>query len=161
MVVRANLIFQKRVPAKFETGPCEIRKDALKTTGRFWQKCHTGSFSHSRLLREARMLHYVPTSRSARIVVKPLHESPGPTTVTGPHKPGGPTMVAEFRGPSPHDLGTAELATARVVDESIEVTLHLLDDWHRPMGRIIQVRMTPAVARSLAERLTAAAEAQP
>src|SRR5262249_31954828 len=73
-------IFQKRVPAKFETGPCEIRKDALKTTGRFWQKCHTGSFSHSRLLREARMLHYVPTSRSARIVVKPLHESPGATT---------------------------------------------------------------------------------
>src|SRR5215467_13245938 len=80
MVVRANLIFQKRAPAKFETGPCEIRKDALKTTGRFWQKCHTGLFSHSRLLREARMLHYVPTSRSARIVVKPLHESPGPTT---------------------------------------------------------------------------------
>src|SRR5262245_39359268 len=67
-------------------------------------------------------------------------------------------MVAEFRGPSPHDLGTAELATARVVDESIEVTLHLLDDWHRPMGPIIQVRMTPTVARSLAERLTAAAE---
>ncbi len=65
-------------------------------------------------------------------------------------------MVAEFRGPSPHDLGTAELATARVVDESIEVTLHLLDDWHRPMGPIIQVRMTPAVARSLAERLMAA-----
>jgi len=66
-------------------------------------------------------------------------------------------MVAEFRGPSPHDLGTAELAT----DESIEVTLHLLDDWHRPMGPIIQVRMTPAVARSLAERLTAAAEGRP
>jgi len=64
-------------------------------------------------------------------------------------------MVAEFRGPSPHDLGTA------VVDESIEVTLHLLDDWHRPMGPIIQVRMTPAVARSLAERLTAAAEGRP
>src|SRR5215471_3706143 len=80
MVVRANLIFQKRAPAKFETGPCEIRKDALKTTGTLWQKCHTGSFSDSRLLREARMLHYVPTSRSARIVVKPLHESPGPTT---------------------------------------------------------------------------------
>src|SRR5262249_21903633 len=50
------------------------------TTGRLWQKCHTGSFSDSRLLREARILHYVPTSRSARIVVKPLHESPGPTT---------------------------------------------------------------------------------
>src|SRR5439155_25581049 len=69
-------------------------------------------------------------------------------------------MVAEFRGPSPHDLGTAELATARFVDESVEVSLHLLDDWHRPMGPIIQVRMTPEVARSLAERLTAAAEAR-
>ena len=70
-------------------------------------------------------------------------------------------MVAEFRGPSPHDLGTAELATARAVDESVEVTLHLLDDWHRPMGPIIQVRMTAAVARTLAERLTAAADARP
>src|SRR5262249_62227786 len=70
-------------------------------------------------------------------------------------------MVAEFRGPSPHDLGTAELATARAVDESVEVTLHLLDDWHRPMGPIIQVRMTPAVARSLAARLTAAAGGRP
>jgi len=70
-------------------------------------------------------------------------------------------MVAEFRGPSPHDLGIAELATARVVDESIEVTLHLLDDWHRPMGPIIQVRMTTAVARSLAERLMATGQTQP
>jgi hypothetical protein len=70
-------------------------------------------------------------------------------------------MVAEFRGPSPHDLGTAELATARVLDEDVEVTLHLLDDWHRPMGPIVQVRMTPEVARSLAERLTAAADARP
>src|SRR5262249_40615846 len=69
-------------------------------------------------------------------------------------------MVAEFRGPSPHDLGTAELATARAVDESVEVTLHLLDDWHRPMGPIIQVRMTPAVARSVAGRPTAAGAAK-
>jgi hypothetical protein len=69
-------------------------------------------------------------------------------------------MVAEFRGPSPHDLGTAELATARFVEESVEVSLHLLDDWHRPMGPIIQVRMTPELARSLAERLAAAAEAR-
>jgi hypothetical protein len=70
-------------------------------------------------------------------------------------------MVAEFRGQSPHDLGTAELATARLVDESVEVALHLLDDWHRPMGPIVQVRMTPEVARALAERLTAAAESRP
>jgi hypothetical protein len=70
-------------------------------------------------------------------------------------------MVAEFRGQSPHDLGTAELATARFVDESVEVALHLLDDWHRPMGPIVQVRMTPEVARALAERLTAAAESRP
>jgi hypothetical protein len=69
-------------------------------------------------------------------------------------------MVAEFRGQSPHDLGTAELATARFVDESVEVALHLLDDWHRPMGPIVQVRMTPEVARALAERLTAAAESR-
>ena len=69
-------------------------------------------------------------------------------------------MVAEFRGPSPHDLGTAELATVQVLEKNIEVMLHLLDDWHRPMGPIIQVRMTPEVARSLAERLTAAAEAR-
>jgi len=41
-------------------------------------------------------------------------------------------MVAEFRGPSPHDLGTAELATVQVLEENIEVMLHLLDDWHRP-----------------------------
>jgi hypothetical protein len=47
---------------------------------RFRQKCHTESASDSRLLREARMLHYGTTSRSARIVVKLLHESPGPTT---------------------------------------------------------------------------------
>jgi hypothetical protein len=66
-------------------------------------------------------------------------------------------MVAEFRGPPPHDLGTAELATARVASEGIEVTLHLLDDWHRPMGPIVRVQMTPDVASSLAERLTAAA----
>src|SRR5262245_55539413 len=46
----------------------------------FGQKCHTKSVSDSRLLREARMLHYGATSRSARIVVTPLHESRGPTT---------------------------------------------------------------------------------
>src|SRR5215813_15624007 len=46
----------------------------------FGQKCHTKSVSDSRLLREARMLHYGATSRSARIVVTLLHESPGPTT---------------------------------------------------------------------------------
>ena len=94
---------------------------------------------------------------------RPLHRAFDAFDVTralGLGRPGGPAMVAEFRGPSPHDLGTAELATARFVDESVEVSLHLLDDWHRPMGPIIQVRMTPEVARSLAERLTAAAEAR-
>jgi len=49
-----------------------------------------------------------------------------------------------------------------VLNDNIEVTLHLLDDWHRPMGPIVRVQMTPDVARSLAERLTtAAAEAEP
>ena len=27
-------------------------------------------------------------------------------------------MVAELRGPSPHDLGTAELATVQVLEET-------------------------------------------
>src|SRR5262245_58911822 len=73
MAVRAESYIPKRAPAKFETA-------ALKTAGGFWQKCHTRSFSDSRLLRKARMLRYLPSSRSARIVVTPLHESPGPTT---------------------------------------------------------------------------------
>ena len=67
-------------------------------------------------------------------------------------------MVAEFRGAPPHDLGTAELAMARGVDKDIEVTLHLLDDWHRPTDQIVRVRMAPATARTLADRLWAVAE---
>jgi len=67
-------------------------------------------------------------------------------------------MVAEFRGAPPHDLGTAELAMARGVDNNIEVTLHLLDDWHRPTDQIVRVRMAPATARTLADRLWAVAE---
>src|SRR5215469_4169392 len=43
-------------------------------------------------------------------------------------------MVAEFTGPSPHDLGTAELATVQVLENNIEMMLHLLDDWHRAGG---------------------------
>ena len=71
-------------------------------------------------------------------------------------------MVAEFRGPPPHDLGTAELATVQVLEKNIEVMLHLLDDWHRPMGPVVRVQMTADVARALAERLTsAAAQAEP
>lgn len=71
-------------------------------------------------------------------------------------------MIAEFRGPSPHDLGTAELATVQVLEKNIEVMLHLLDDWHRPMGPVVRVQMTADVARALAERLTnAAAQAEP
>src|SRR5262249_45006615 len=73
MAVRAESYIPKRAPAKIET-------EALKTAGGFWQKCHTRSFSDSRLLQKARMLRYLPSSRSARIVVTPLHESPGPTT---------------------------------------------------------------------------------
>jgi hypothetical protein len=67
-------------------------------------------------------------------------------------------MVAEFRGASPHDLGTAVLAMARVVDEEIEITLHLLDDWHRPTDQIVRVKMAPSMALTLADRLMAAAE---
>jgi len=66
-------------------------------------------------------------------------------------------MVIDYKGPSPHDLGTAEIATVHVVNGSIEIALHIVDDWHRPGGQIVQVRMAPSVARSLAERLTATA----
>jgi hypothetical protein len=66
-------------------------------------------------------------------------------------------MVAEFRGSPPHDLGTAVLAMVRAVSENIEITLHILDDWHRPTAQIVQVQMAPSVARTLAEHLTAVA----
>ena len=64
-------------------------------------------------------------------------------------------MVAEFRGSPPHDLGTAVLALARALGENIEISLHLLDDWHRPTAQIVRVEMEPSVALALAERLTA------
>ena len=51
-------------------------------------------------------------------------------------------MVAEFRGPPPHDLGLAEIATARCVSENIEMTLHVVDDWHRPTPQIVRVQIT-------------------
>jgi ABC-type phosphate transport system permease subunit len=63
-------------------------------------------------------------------------------------------MVAEFRGAPPHHLGTVELAMARAEGETIEVTLHIIDDWHRPIAQVVQVRMATAVARSLAQDLT-------
>jgi hypothetical protein len=69
----------------------------------FRQKCHTESVSDSRLLREARMLHYGTTSRSARIVVTLLHESPGPTTAgaslfwTPRFSPGPPALISQSR----------------------------------------------------------------
>jgi hypothetical protein len=66
-------------------------------------------------------------------------------------------MVVDFRGAPPHDLGTAEIATARLANGSIEVVVHLLDDWHRPTAQIVQFKMLPSLARSLAERLTTAA----
>jgi hypothetical protein len=58
-------------------------------------------------------------------------------------------MVAEFRGPAPHDLGVAELATARFLNENIEMSLHVVDDWHRPTAQLVRVQITPAAARSL------------
>jgi hypothetical protein len=66
-------------------------------------------------------------------------------------------MVVEFRGAPPHDLGTAELATVHAANEHVEVELHILDDWHRPTASIVRVQMGATVARSLAERLAAAA----
>jgi len=62
-------------------------------------------------------------------------------------------MVVEFRGSPPHDLGRVELATARFLNENVEVSLHILDDWQRPTDQIVRVQMVPSVARVLAERL--------
>src|SRR5215813_6387290 len=107
----------------------------------FGQKCHTESFSDSRLLREARMLHYGATSRSARIVVTPLHESPGPATAgaslfwTPDFSPGpgraawslewdGPALISQSRrkilpateGASASDIGALRpMSKARVI----------------------------------------------
>jgi hypothetical protein len=70
---------------------------------------------------------------------------------------GSNVVVVEFREAPPHDIGLAQLATAERVDNNIEVTLHLPDDWHRPTDQIVRVQMTPSVPRSLAERLIATA----
>src|SRR5262245_32783774 len=43
--------------------------------------------------------------------------------------PEGTAMVAEFRGPPPHDLGTVEMATAQFADGNVELALYILDDW--------------------------------
>ena len=70
-------------------------------------------------------------------------------------------MVVEFRGSPPNDLGRVELATARFLNENVEVSLHILDDWQRPTDQIVRVQMVPSVARVLAERLmVTAAEAR-
>ena len=66
-------------------------------------------------------------------------------------------MVVEYKGLPPHDLGTAEIASARLVDGNIEVTLHILDDWGNPVARVVRVEMASSIARSLADDLTAAA----
>jgi hypothetical protein len=66
----------------------------------------------------------------------------------------GASLVAiDFKGSSPHDLGLVQLATAQLVEGNIEMTLHILDDWHRPSYQIVRAQMTPSLARSLAERL--------
>ena len=63
-------------------------------------------------------------------------------------------MTIIFKGLSPHDLGPAESASARAIDGSVEVTLHVLDDWHSPTLVAIRIKMPPSVARSLADQLT-------
>ena len=68
-------------------------------------------------------------------------------------------MAVEFTGLPPHDLGIAELATAQFADGNVEVTLYVLDQWHRPNAAVVRVQMTPAVARALAEHLTGAVAA--
>jgi hypothetical protein len=68
-------------------------------------------------------------------------------------------MVAEFRGPPPHDLGTVEMATAQSINGNVELALYILDDWHRPTDQIVRVQMAPSVARAVAERLLSVARA--
>jgi hypothetical protein len=62
-----------------------------------------------------------------------------------------------YKGLPPHDLGPAETASARASDGNVEVTLHVLDDWHSPTLMAIRVKMPPSVARSLADELALAA----
>jgi hypothetical protein len=45
---------------------------------------------------------------------------------------------------------------AQAIDENIEITLHIIDDWHRPTAQVVRVRMATSVACSLADDLTAA-----
>jgi hypothetical protein len=63
-----------------------------------------------------------------------------------------------YKGLPPHDLGPAETASARSIDGNVEVTLHVLDDWHSPTLIAIRIKMPPGVARSLADELATAAE---
>jgi hypothetical protein len=67
-------------------------------------------------------------------------------------------MIISFRGLPPHDLGLAETGSARGADGMVEVMLQALDDWHSPPGNLVRVRMSAALARSLANSLNAAAE---
>jgi hypothetical protein len=62
-----------------------------------------------------------------------------------------------YKGFPPHDLGPAETASARSIDANVEVTLHVLDDWHSPTLMAVRVKMPSGVARSLADQLVAAA----
>jgi hypothetical protein len=66
-------------------------------------------------------------------------------------------VVISFKGLPPHDLGTAETGSAQAIGEFVEVTMNTLDSWHSPPGNLLRVQMSPAIARSLAERLAAAA----
>jgi len=80
-----------------------------------WQKCHIDSVSDSRLLREARMLHYGTTSRSARIVVTLLHESPGPTTAGASlfWTPDSPPVRVDRSRPWPSDYRNGRRVSVR------------------------------------------------
>lgn len=66
-------------------------------------------------------------------------------------------MSIIFKGLPPHELGPAESASARASGGDVEVTLHVLDDWHSPTLVAIRVKMPPSVARSLADQLTSIA----
>ena len=67
-------------------------------------------------------------------------------------------MVVDFKGLGPHDLGAVQLATVQLVDGNVEMTLHILDDWHRPTNQVVRAQMVPSVARTLAERLATVAQ---
>ena len=56
-----------------------------------------------------------------------------------------------------HMTSAGKSASARSLGGDVEVTLHVLDDWHFPTLVAFRIKMPPGVARSLADQLTSVA----